>query len=115
MRWPFLLWFTMLSIKTPYSKEFNEYLMKKIKKDLKNASSLFNSSFIFRGDTYTIEQCINSLYVFRGEILFKMDMVVKHLIYNNRQLFWLEIIENYQLNIGKEFFIWKSVKKKNRK
>lgn len=105
----------MLSITTKYPKEFNEYLIKKIKGDLKKSSLFFHPSFIFRDEEYSMDTCIDSLSIFRGRIFFKLEIVIKHLVYNRRQLFWLEIMKNYQTNLGKEFFLWKSKQSKKKR
>ena len=101
-------------ISTKYPKKFNDYLILKIKDELKKHSKLFNPSFIFRNKVYHVSRCIDSLICNNEKIYFKYDYPVRHLVYNNRQLYWLYILQKYQNNIGKEFLLWRA-KKKNRK
>lgn len=97
----------MLEIHSNYPPEFNGYLLKKIKADLRKSAFFFNPTFLFRNKEYTLDQCIDSLFCYRRKIYFKLEMPVRHLIYNNRQLFWLNIIELYKISLDKEYLSWK--------
>lgn len=104
----------MLFISTKYPKKFNAYLVCKIKEDLKNHALFFNPLFYYRGKEYSVKKCIDSLVYCNNKIYFKLDYQIKHLIYNNRQLYWLDTIKKYQKNIGVEYFYWLSRKNKNK-
>lgn len=97
----------MLEIHSNYSKQFNEYLIKKIKADLKQSAFFFNPVFLYHGELYTLDKCINSLTITKNIIHYKLYLQVKYLIYNNRQLFWLEILNYYSKNINREYLLWK--------
>ena len=97
----------MLEIHSNYSTQFNEYLLKKIKADLKKSAFFFNSVFIFHGKKYTLNQCIESLCVEKGVIKFNLYLPIKHLVYNNRQLFWVNVIKRYSDSLDKLYLLWK--------
>ena len=97
----------MLEIYSNKSKQFNEYLIKKIKADLKQSAFFFNQVFLFRGKKYTLYQCIDSLSCSKNIITFTLFYPVKHLVFNNRQLFWLSIMNYYSKNLNREYLIWR--------
>lgn len=97
----------LLEIHSNRSKSFNDYLIKKIKADLKKAALSFNPIFLFQNKKYTINFCIDSLTYKKGIILFEESIPIKHLIYNNRQLFWINIIHFYSDNLNREYLIWR--------
>lgn len=97
----------MLEIHSNYSTQFNEYLLSKIKADLKKSAFFFSPVFLYQNKVYTISRCINSLTITKNIIHYRLYPQIKHLIYNNRQLFWLEVINYYSTNISREYLIWK--------
>lgn len=96
-----------LEIRSNRSQSFNDYLIKKIKADLTQSALSFNPIFLFHSKEYKIKDCINSLYCKNNILLFKEIIPIKHLIYNNRQLFWKSIVEFYAQNINREYLIWR--------
>lgn len=100
----------MLYIESNKPHEFNLYIIKKVKADLKKSAFTLNPYFIFKNKRYTLKQCIDSLYVNKktGIITYKEIYPVKHLIYNNRQLFWLSVLEDYNNNLNYYYMIWRS-------
>lgn len=98
----------MLEIHSNYSKQFNEYLIKKIKADLKQSTFFFNPVFRYCKDIYSLSKCIDSLTLTKNIIHFRLNKQVKYLIYNNRQLFWLDILSFYSKNLNREYLLWKS-------
>ena len=96
----------MLEIHSNYPTQFNEYLIKKIKADLKTSAFFFNSDFLFHGKRYTLLQCIDSLYNNKGRIRFKFLLPIKSLVYNNRQLFWVYVLNKYSKNLNREYLLW---------
>ena len=100
----------MLDIRSPYSSQFNEYLIKKIKADLRRSAFSFNDEFVFFGKLYSLKQCIDSLQCSKGKICFALIYPIKHLIYNNRQFYWKDIMEKYSNSIDEEYFLWRRTK-----
>lgn len=98
----------MLFIATKYPKKFNDYLVCKIKKELKGLSLFFNPLFLYRGKKYSLVECLSSLSYNKGRIFFKLEYPIRYLIYNNRQLYWLDTIDKYRRNIAIEYFYWMS-------
>lgn len=100
----------MIEIFTDKPRAFNEYLLGKIKADLKKSAFFFNPSFFFRGKEYTLIQCIESLNINKNRITYSLLMQVKHLIYNNRQLFWKDILLKYASELDREYLTWRGIK-----
>lgn len=98
----------MLRIKSPYSYEFNLYIIEKMKADLRKSASFFLQRIEFSGKEYTLDQCIESLTQEKGVILFKLEILVKHLVYNRRELFWLRVVENYSSSLSIEYLHYRS-------
>ncbi len=98
---------TILQIKSDKSISFNNYLIKKIKADLAQSALFYNPTFIFRGKEYSVKKCIDSLLYIKGYICFSEILPIKHLIFNNRQLYWLNVIRYYQRNLNSEYLIWR--------
>ena len=96
-----------LEINSNRSQSFNDYLIKKIKADLTQSALSFNPIFLFHSKEYSIKHCINSLYCKKDIITFKEIIPIKHLIYNNRQFFWLNIMNFYSQNLNREYLIWR--------
>ena len=97
---------SLLEIKSDKPKSFNDYLMKKIKADLKQSALSFNPTFLFRSKQYSVRRCIESLYCRKGVITFKEIIPIKYLIYNNRHLYWLKFIAYYKNNLNKEYLLY---------
>ena len=97
----------ILEIHSNRSQLFNDYIIKKIKADLKQSALSFNSVFLYHGKEYTLLYCIDSLFCKNGLITFRELLPIKHLIYNNRQLFWIDVMNFYARNLASEYLIWK--------
>jgi hypothetical protein len=98
----------LVTIHSTYAPQFNEYLIEKIKADLKQSAFFFNPVFIFHNRGYTLSQCIDSLYYHKNKIQFKLYIPIKHLIYDNRQLYWLTIMNQYSESLDREYLLWKA-------
>lgn len=85
-----------LSIKSSSPTKFLVYLVGLIKKELLEHSSHFNNSFLYYGREVTVLDCINSLTVSKYKIYFEMEDEIRYLIFNNRQLYWYDVIQNYR-------------------
>ena len=98
---------TILQIKSDKSISFNNYLIKKIKADLAQSALFFNPTFLYHGKEHFVQKCIDSLQYKKGYICFSELLPIKYLIFNNRQLYWLKIMDYYQRNLNREYLIWR--------
>ena len=85
-----------LIIKSNSPVKFLVYLAGLIKKELLEHSSHFNSSFLYYDREVNVVDCINSLTVSKYKIYFEMEDEIRYLIFNNRQLYWYDVIQNYR-------------------
>jgi hypothetical protein len=96
----------MLEIVSNKPSQFNTYLVKKIKADLKKSAFFFNPTFLFNGKKYSIKRCIDSLQCKKNKIFFSELIPIKYLIYNNRQLYWVKIMKYYSDNLNREYLLF---------
>ncbi len=96
----------MLEIRSNRPSQFNTYLVKKIKADLRQSALFFNPTFMFNGKKYSVRHCIDSLQCKKNKIFFSELLPIKYLIYNNRQLYWLKIMGYYAENLNREYLLY---------